>query len=163
MASALCNNTHTVRLTFNGSDGTSSTSSGFPIRIVSGGTGPSDKEKGRKGSNMCLRLESGAVLEVWAGLLSGWRYAVVLLNRSPAADDISIDVSTLSTWRDGTHGSGRSWSVRYVWAGKDEGVHKGSYTATVPPQAVAYIVLSRTESDFCARTKKIDRYRIKFS
>ena len=143
MASALCNNTHTVRLTFNGSDGTSSTSSGFPIRIVSGGTGPSDKEKGRKESNMCLRLESGAVLEVWAGLLSGWRYAVVLLNRSPAADDISIDVSTLSTWRDGTHGSGRTWAVRDVWANASvPGVHSGVFTRAVPAHGVVLLILS---------------------
>ena len=77
--------------------------------------------------------------EVWAGPLEGKKWATALLNRdatSPAT--ITVSWSMLNAMSD------QSYSVRNVWAGKDEGVHKGSYTATVPPQAVAYLVLTPT-------------------
>ena len=35
-----------------------------------------------------------------------------------------------------------SFSVKDIWEAKEIGTHKGTYTATVPPQAVSYLILT---------------------
>lgn len=35
-----------------------------------------------------------------------------------------------------------SFVVRDVWQAEDVGTHKGSFTSTVPPQAVTYVILT---------------------
>eukprot|EP00040_Diaphanoeca_grandis_P029876 m.175804 g.175804 ORF g.175804 m.175804 type:complete len:713 (-) comp31831_c0_seq2:101-2239(-) len=47
-----------------------------------------------KGGRFCLELNSASSLEVWAGLLSGPKWAVALVNRSPSTDTISVDFAT---------------------------------------------------------------------
>lgn len=38
--------------------------------------------------------------------------------------------------------TGKSFAVRDVWSSADVGVHTGSYSSTVMPQAVTYLILT---------------------
>ncbi|KAH8043981.1 alpha-galactosidase [Aureococcus anophagefferens] len=78
-------------------------------------------------------LSSGN-LETWVAPLAGGRYAVALLNRSPAAEELT------ATWR--ALGLRGTYAVRDVWAGRDAGDFAGSYAATVPGKGVALLVLA---------------------
>jgi hypothetical protein len=48
-----------------------------------------------KGGAFCLALDSGSSLEVWAGILSGPRWAIALFNRSPSSDTITVDFAKM--------------------------------------------------------------------
>ena len=78
-------------------------------------------------------LSSGN-LETWVAPLAGGRYAVALLNRSPAPEELT------ATWR--ALGLRGTYAVRDVWAGRDAGDFAGSYAATVPGKGVALLVLA---------------------
>jgi len=88
------------------------------------------------GGKFCLDLRTGGMLEVWAGPLSGLRWAVALLNRSPADDVmfVSWDMFNVST--------SAAFSVRDVWAAADHGTFVGSYKAAVPLHSVVFLVLT---------------------
>eukprot|EP01046_Picozoa_sp_COSAG06_P040980 COSAG06_NODE_5025_length_3782_cov_10.424654_5_plen_335_part_00 len=86
----------------------------------------------------CAEAVQPGNLEVWAAELSGHRLAVSLLNRSPTAQNITADWSTLGL------PSGDKWKVRDVWRREDVGVAvMGSYTAEVEALGVALLVLSK--------------------
>ncbi|KAH8061828.1 alpha-galactosidase [Aureococcus anophagefferens] len=70
-------------------------------------------------------LSSGN-LETWVAPLAGGRYAVALLNRSPAAEELT------ATWR--ALGLRGTYAVRDVWAGRDAG-DRGILRATVRAKA----------------------------
>ena len=75
--------------------------------------------------------------EVWAGPLSGNKWAVALLNRNPTANaTITVDYTMFNSTADA------SFEVRDVWAGQDAGSHKGSFVSTVGPQDVTYLILT---------------------
>jgi hypothetical protein len=85
----------------------------------------------------CLDLVQDADEEVWAGPLDQKKWAVALLNRHPTtASTMSVDYTMFNAT------AGASFSVQDVWQGKSQGVHKGSYSASVPPQGVAYLILT---------------------
>ena len=83
----------------------------------------------------CLDLAAGQ-LEVWAGPLTGGRFAVSLFNRSPASAPITATFSTFNASATATY------AVRDIWAGKDLGPATGSFTATVATEAVSYLILT---------------------
>jgi hypothetical protein len=97
-----------------------------------------------KGGDFCLELSSGSALEVWAGPLSGGRWVVALLNRSPATDDIIVDFAKLP----GTAGpdagdaaAAATFDTYEVWSkGRRSGV-QGSLSMAVGAHDVALVVL----------------------
>jgi len=82
------------------------------------------------------RVSRDKGLEVWVGPLTGGRFAVALLNRSPASAMITLPWSALNA-TDTT-----KFSVRSIWDAKDMGVTNKAFTAQVPSQAAAYLTLS---------------------
>lgn len=91
------------------------------------------------GGDFCLDLVHDADSEVWAGPLESKKWAVALLNRDPAANaTITVDFALLNI----SGSADASFAVRDVWQAEDVGTHKGSFTSTVPPQAVTYVILT---------------------
>lgn len=77
-------------------------------------------------------------LEVWAGPLTGGSYAVVLLNRGNVVTD-SITVR----WTDLGLPSGKSATVRDLWAQKDLGTFTNSYTGeNIPVHSVQMLKIT---------------------
>jgi hypothetical protein len=70
----------------------------------------------------CLTVQ--ADIEVWAGPLSGGPQAVLLLNRGGSGSE-PITVK----WTDIGFSADKSANVRDLWARKDLGSFKGSYTS----------------------------------
>jgi hypothetical protein len=97
-----------------------------------------DKQGGvSEGGDFCLDLAADSELEVWAGPLTGGRYAVALLNRHhfvAANITASFDSFNASTTA--------QFTLTDVWEGAAEGVVSGSYTAEVPQQSAKYFVLT---------------------
>ena len=94
-----------------------------------------------RGGDWCLDIATTGDREVWAGKLSpGTKWAVALLNRDGAASaNITVDYQSMLN----ATSADASFSITDVWqGGKVVGVHKGSYTALVAPQAVAYLILT---------------------
>eukprot|EP00935_MAST-01C_sp_MAST-1C-sp1_P000305 g305.t1 len=89
------------------------------------------------GGDFCLDLVRDGDAEVWAGPLSGSKWAVALLNRNPTAT-----VAITANWTMFNASASTSFAVRDVWQGQDIGTHKGGFTSSVPPQAVTYLLLS---------------------
>lgn len=81
------------------------------------------------------RVKKDGDSEVWAKQLSDGSRAVVLLNRG--ASDASISVN----WTDLGYPESLSAAGRDLWAHKDLGKLKGSYSATVPSHGVSMIVV----------------------
>ena len=103
------------------------------------------------GGDWCLDLVQDADQEVWAGPLDQKKWAVALLNRHPTTvSTISVDFTVFGAT------AGASFSVQDVWQGTSAGVHKGSYSALVPPQAVAYLILTPVD-DTRQRLKSDDQ------
>jgi alpha-galactosidase len=72
-------------------------------------------------------ISASTTLEVWSKKLSGsGAYAVVLLNRTAAAADITVTWSSLGL-------TSPSATVRDLWAHQDLGSMSGQYTATAVP------------------------------
>lgn len=88
----------------------------------------------RAGGEFCLDLVAGGMLEVWAGPLSGGRWALALFNRSPASDTIA------ATWA--MFNASGSFAVRDIWLAQDMGAHPTGYTAQVAARSTAYLVLT---------------------
>lgn len=77
-------------------------------------------------------------LEVWAGPLTGGSYAVILLNRGSIASE-SITVK----WSDIGLSADTSATVRDLWARKDLGTFKGSYTGeNIPVHSVQMLKIT---------------------
>jgi alpha-galactosidase len=72
------------------------------------------------------RVERKGDLEVWSKQLSDGARAVALLNRGSAPSRITASWTTLG------YPESLSASVRDLWAAKDQGISKGSYSAEVP-------------------------------
>ena len=75
-------------------------------------------------------------LEVWAGPLSGGRFAAALFNRSPQPDNITLNWNALNATESA------KFSVHDIWASRDMGVFSQSYSAEVPSKATAYLILT---------------------
>jgi hypothetical protein len=86
--------------------------------------------------DFCLDVVNAGQLETWAGPLSNGRFAVGLFNRSPAAAPIS------ASWTSFNASATATFDIKDVWSGKDLGSFTGSYTTTVQPQGVAYLILT---------------------
>ena len=93
-------------------------------------------------SPFCLELSPSSSLEVWASALSGVRWAVGLLNRSPSSDNITVDFAKLPELNQSGVGSGQAFEVRDLWAETTLTNIRDSYTATVGPHDVVLLVLT---------------------
>ena len=71
-------------------------------------------------------------------------------NNPTAVSTISVDFTVFGAT------AGASFSVQDVWQGTSAGVHKGLYSALVPPQAVAYLILTPVD-DTRQRLKSDDQ------
>jgi alpha-galactosidase len=79
------------------------------------------------------RVRRDGDLEVWSKQLSDGGRAVALLNRGEASSKISV------SWTDIGYPDSLGASVRDLWAGKDLGSMKGSYSADVPSHGVVVL------------------------
>lgn len=84
----------------------------------------------------CLDVAPSLTTEVWAGPLTGGRWAISLFNRQANASSIT------AAWSMFNVSASTNFNVRDVWAKADKGQATGSITAIVPSQAVAYYILS---------------------
>jgi len=72
------------------------------------------------------RVKRDGDIEIWSKQLSDGGRAVALLNRGAAQHDITV------SWVDIGYPASLSASVRDLWAGKDLGMMRSSYSAAVP-------------------------------
>lgn len=115
------------------------------------------------GGDFCLAASRLGNLEVWAGPVSKGM-VVVLLNRSPNTDNITVDFSLLPpaappTEADRARAEGRkpyantplptagytadsSFNIRDLWAQRDLGKFTGSYSASVLSQGAQMLLLT---------------------
>jgi alpha-galactosidase len=84
------------------------------------------------------RVRRDGNLEVWSKQLGDGGRAVALLNRSDAPSQITV------SWTDIGYPQSLSISARDLWAGKDLGAMKGSYSATVPSHGAVVVRLMPT-------------------
>jgi alpha-galactosidase len=84
------------------------------------------------------RVRRDGNLEVWSKQLGDGGRAVALLNRSDAPSQITV------SWTDIGYPQSLSISARDLWAGKDLGAMKGSYSATVPSHGAGVVRLMPT-------------------
>ena len=89
-----------------------------------------------RGGAFCLQLTTGGMLEVWAGALSGGRWAVALFNRSPSDDVIALK------WADVGLAPGAAFAVRDIWGVRDLGTFSSDFSRPVPAHATVYLVLT---------------------
>jgi len=102
------------------------------VNDMAGGVAAADLAEG-----WCLDVAAEGTLEVWAGPLTGGRWALSLFNRAGAPADIA------ATWPMFNVSAGASFAVRDVWAAADRGTFTGGYTArAVPQQSVVYLLLT---------------------
>jgi alpha-galactosidase len=73
--------------------------------------------------------------DIWVKPLSGGRQAVLLLNRSPRDQGMTVKWSELGL------AANQSATVRDLWEHKDLGSKTGEFSAMVPSHGVAMIVL----------------------
>ena len=88
------------------------------------------------GGEWCLDAVPPGVIEVWAGPLTGGRWALALFNRGAAAAPITAQFTAFN------QSAAAAFAVHDIWQGKDVGTFTGSYTATVASEATAYLVLT---------------------
>ena len=86
------------------------------------------------------------MLEVWVGPLSQGRFAVALVNRSPADDAIVLH------WRDLNQTAGAAFSVRDIWSASDLGTYDTDFARPVKAHATAFLVLTPGSSAAAAAT-----------
>jgi alpha-galactosidase len=79
------------------------------------------------------RIRKSASSEVWEKSLSGNRHAVILFNRGAVEQTIAV------SWYEIGLPPESAPSVRDLWAGKDLGTVKGTYTAKVAPHDVVML------------------------
>ena len=97
--------------------------------------------------------ETGPGLEVWSKpLLKAGERAVLLLNRTGAAAPISFAFAELGL-RDTTQAG-----IKDLWAGKDVGVFKATYSTTVPAADAVLLLIRGKDAGFT--TYKIERLQM---
>lgn len=79
------------------------------------------------------RVRRDGDVEVWARQLSDGGRAVALLNRGASEREITV------SWTDIGYPDSLTAAVRDLWAKKDTGRVKGSYSATVPSHGVVLV------------------------
>ncbi len=82
------------------------------------------------------KVRDDGEFEVWAKPLQGGDWAVALLNRSGAPQEMGI------AWMELGLGPSASPQVRDLWSGRDHGAVKTAFSATVPPHEVVLIRVS---------------------
>ncbi|HWI57575.1 MAG TPA: glycoside hydrolase family 27 protein, partial [Bacillota bacterium] len=82
------------------------------------------------------RVARTAPTEVWRKPLVGGAVAVALLNRGAQAGPITAN------WKDLGLKEGTEWQVRDLWAHKDLGAFKNTYTAVVKPHETVLLRLT---------------------
>jgi hypothetical protein len=92
-----------------------------------------------QGGNFCLDAQHAGNLEMWAGPLSGSRYAVALFNRTPNPAPITAPFNLIPGL---SNGAQATFAVRDLWAAQNMGSFTGAYTASVPAHGVALLVLT---------------------
>ena len=85
----------------------------------------------------CLDAVRGGNLETWWAPLAGGRHALAFFNRSPAADTIAVRWAQLAGLP-----ANQTVAVRDVWARKDLGAARGSFTVTVNAHGTQLFVLA---------------------
>ena len=83
----------------------------------------------------CAEAIAVGNLEVWAGPLTGGRFAVGLLNRTPKEANMTV------TWPHLGVDPEKKLAVLDAWAGQSRGEAVGSFTQAVAPQGTAVLVL----------------------
>jgi Alpha galactosidase A/Alpha galactosidase C-terminal beta sandwich domain/Ricin-type beta-trefoil lectin domain len=91
------------------------------------------------GGDFCLDAQLAGYLEMWAGPLSGNRYAVALFNRTPNPSPITAPFNLIPGL---SNGAQATFSVRNTWQQQTLGTFTGSFTTTVPAHAIALLVLT---------------------
>ncbi len=82
------------------------------------------------------RIHKSGDIEVWAKSLSGNKHAVILFDRGGVEQTIAV------SWHELGLPPESAPSVRDLWAGKDLGTVKGTYTAKVPPHDVVMLLVT---------------------
>lgn len=96
------------------------------------------------GGPWCLDVVSSGTLETWAAPLTGGRFAVALLNRSPGDDTLTVQ------WADVGLAAGVQAHVSDAWTG-DKGIHMDSFSATVGSRDVLLLTLTPVSVEGSAR------------
>jgi hypothetical protein len=78
---------------------------------------------------MHARTHAPTHTQVWAGLLSGPRWVVALVNRSPSADDITVTFSDLPELQVAGVPPGTLFTVVEAWTGRSYDTPAASFTA----------------------------------
>jgi alpha-galactosidase len=81
------------------------------------------------------RVRKDGDFEIWEKQLHDGGRAVALLNRSAAGKDMSV------AWTDIGYPDSLSAAVRDLWAKKDLGQKKGSFSASVPSHAIVLVTI----------------------
>ncbi len=82
------------------------------------------------------RIRKSGPIEVWAKRLSGSRDAVILFNRGRTEQTIAV------SWHEIGLPAESSPSLRDLWAGKDLGTIKGTFSAPVAPHDVIMLLVT---------------------
>ena len=90
----------------------------------------------RSTAPFCLDARADGNLEVWAGPLTGGRYAVSLFNRAAVTATITADFASFNA------STTSAFAVHDIWANADRGSFTASFSASVPSDAVVYVILS---------------------
>ena len=89
------------------------------------------------GGDFCLDVAQDNDSEVWAGPLADKKWAVALLNRHVnETASMTVDYAMFNA------SSSASFEIKDIWSNKSAGTHQASFTTMVPPQAVAYLLLT---------------------
>jgi Alpha galactosidase A/Alpha galactosidase C-terminal beta sandwich domain/Ricin-type beta-trefoil lectin domain len=91
------------------------------------------------GGDFCLDAQRAGNLEMWAGPLSGNRFAVALFNRAPAEDTITADFALIPGLANGAQAT---FALRDVWNHVNLGNFTGSYSALVPAHSLLLMTLT---------------------
>jgi hypothetical protein len=90
----------------------------------------------RSTAPFCLDVGADGNLEVWAGPLSGGRFAVSLFNRAAVTATITADFASFNA------STTTAYAVHDIWENADRGSFTASFSASVPSDAVVYVILS---------------------
>eukprot|EP01052_Picozoa_sp_SAG31_P025006 SAG31_NODE_2165_length_6281_cov_2.028308_6_plen_243_part_00 len=123
------------------SSSSSSIGAGSPISPCVGGTVYDDDSVGQveeiPAERYCLDVAVGGNLETWVGPLVGGRYAVGLLNRSPAAANLTASFEALGL------PAASKMDVLDAWSGDSLGSEvSGSVSLLTPSRGLRLLILS---------------------
>ena len=91
-------------------------------------------------TGQCLAL-AGALLDRYAGPLSGGRATVVLFNRSPHPAAMSVSVDDVRSAVPGFAVGAAGVSATDLWTGAVSALSGGTFSATVPSHSVVHVNL----------------------